>query len=86
MAGPRMDKGHHLESDISIVKEGVLVWTAFIKDELVKPFWVEDGPKLPNVLSVSEGYFLQAVLQKKIRAFKKGMVFMQDNPRTLPLG
>lgn len=65
MARPRMDKEHHLESDISIVKEGVLVWTAFIKP--------------PNVLSVYEGYFLQAVVQKKIRAFKKGMVFMQDN-------
>ena len=57
-----------------------MIWAGIIGNELVGPFKVEDGVKID-----SAGYtqFLEKNLmpwmKKKSAAFKKNMVFMQDN-------
>ncbi len=59
----------------------VLVWAAIIKDKLVGPFRVEDGLKLNSqtYCQFLEDTFFKQWYRKKSAAFKKTMIFMQDN-------
>ena len=74
--GLHMVERHQLGSNDS----KVVIWAGIIGNELMGPFKVEDGVKID-----SAGYsqFLEKNLmpwmKKKSAAFKKKMVFMQDN-------
>lgn len=60
---------------------GVMVWAGIINDELVGPFRVEDGLKINSntYCQFLEATLFQQWYRKKSAAFKKTMIFMQDN-------
>lgn len=58
----------------------MLVWTGFLKDQLVGPFWVEDGLKVNSQTYsqfLEDTFFKQEKQEKS--SFNKTMIFMQDN-------
>ena len=58
-----------------------MVWAGIIKDEPVGPFCVEDGLKINSqtYCQFLEDTFFKQWYRKKSAAFKKAMIFIQDN-------
>lgn len=60
---------------------GLMVWAAIYHDQLIGPFKVPDGVKLnsKNYCDFLWDNFFKKWYNRKSKAFKKCMVFMQDN-------
>jgi transposase len=60
---------------------GLMVWAAIYDNQLIGPFRVPDGVKLnsQNYCDFLWDNFFKKWYNRKSRAFKKSMIFMQDN-------